>query len=174
MKEDTYAKLTEAISIYELNRNIFCADMYKELMKSLKLFIEVYPYIDESSRLKGVVLFFIAHINYKFANYDKAYRLAIKAKELLQVNQSASDCFEDTPEYKEKQDVPSQLTLLIDSLSTTYRAFLKPGRRHLRNEELYFNYNPGAMLDYYRLAGFSVDEINGIMKYYISLFPTDY
>ena len=55
MNEQTYSKLTEAISIYELNRNIFCADMYKELMKSLKIFIEVYPYIYESYRLKGVV-----------------------------------------------------------------------------------------------------------------------
>lgn len=117
-------KMSEAISLYEENKNPHDVEMFKDLMLSIREFINLAKCIEKNSKDHGIILYYIAHINYKLGNYDKAYHLGNKARNLLNINLSTSECFRKLSREElrkrsspwvftdiPKEDIPSQLTI---------------------------------------------------------------
>lgn len=187
MEESVLKNFSGAVDLFNNNKNAYTKDMFKNLLTSLRLFIDIYPNIDYSSETKGKALYYIAHLNYKFGNYDRAYHLAIRAKDMLKINiTNYKKCFERIPldeivvpkniksgqsfwatTERPKQDIPSQLTLMIDSLSTTFREDVNFQRSYHEGEESYFSLSMAWIEE--DLYYCSAEDLHDFWNHYISL-----
>ena len=184
MTDEQKKTLSNAIKLFEENKNPYKADKFKGLMQSIKLFIELAKMISKDDPAYGGVLYYIASINYKFGNHDLAYHIGSKAKELLRVNKLPNDCFDpiDISEigkksinsgwvstYREKKDIPSQLTLMLDNLSTTFSVDVNFSREYTEGEEYFFSHE-NAFSEVYPLSYVKGEELVDLSNFFFSLF----
>lgn len=170
------------MSLYEENRNPHNVEMFKGLMLSIRKFIDLAECIEKNSEDYGTILYYIAQINYKFGNNDKAYHLGNKAKDLLNVNLRASECFRKLTREElrkrsspwvvteiPKDDIPSQLTLMLDSLSTTFSDDVNFDRLYEIDEEKVFS-QKNAFQEVYPLSYIQSQDLRDLTAYYSELF----